>query len=71
MAEFRSEKNPPEVSVASEIVREITGPHASEPLKRLFLALEAVRQQARTLKEEIAREFERLGLSLPDDEDES
>jgi hypothetical protein len=67
MAEVRSQKRPPDVSVAEEIARDIRDPHAAENLKHLYLALEAVQQQARTLSENIARELATLGLPTPDE----
>jgi hypothetical protein len=62
MAEMHSKAGPPYVSVADEIARNISDPRAAEDLKHLYLALEAVQQQARTLSEQILRELERLGL---------
>jgi hypothetical protein len=62
MAEMHSRAGPPYVSVADEIARNISDPRAAEDLKHLYLALEAVQQQARTLSEQILRELERLGL---------
>ncbi len=71
MVEARSRKHPPDVSVAEEIARNISDPLAAENLKHLYLALEAVQQQARTLSERIARELETLGLPAPTDTVES
>ena len=68
MAEARSQKQPPDVSVADEIARDIRDPHAAENLKHLYLALEAVQKQARTLSENIARELATLGLPAPDEQ---
>jgi hypothetical protein len=68
MAEARSQKRPPDVSVADEIARNIRDPNAAENLKHLYLALEAVQQQARTLSENIARELATLGLPAPDEQ---
>jgi hypothetical protein len=62
MAEIRSRAGPPELSVADEIASKISDPRAAEDLKHLYLAIEAVQQQARTLSEQIARELERFGL---------
>jgi hypothetical protein len=62
MAEMRSRAGPRELSVADEIASKISDPRAAEDLKHLYLALEAVQQQARTLSEQISRELERLGL---------
>jgi hypothetical protein len=62
MAEMRSKAGPPYVSIADEIASNISDPRAAEDLKHLYLALEAVQQQARTLSEQILRELERLGL---------
>ena len=62
MAVMRSKAGPPDVSVADEIASNISDPRAAEDLKHLYLALEAVQQQARTLSEQISRELERLGL---------
>ncbi len=62
MAEMRSKAGPPYASIADEIAGNISDPRAAEDLKHLYLALEAVRQQARTVSEQILRELERLGL---------
>jgi hypothetical protein len=53
MAEMRSRTGPPELSVADEIASKISDPRAAEDLKHLYLALEAVQQQARTLSEQL------------------
>jgi hypothetical protein len=50
MAEMHSRAGPPYVSVADEIARNISDPRAAEDLKHLYLALEAVQQQARANK---------------------
>ncbi len=65
MADIPSHKNPSEMPSDGEILEGMTGVGDAERLHRLRLALETVRQQAKTLNEEIAQEMDRLGVPLP------
>ena len=65
MADVRSQKNPPDVSIVNEIARITHDSAALDELTRIYLSLEAVRQQVRTLREEMARQLAQLGLPAP------
>ena len=65
MADVRSQKNPPDLSIVNEIAPDTHDSAAPDELTRMYLALEAVRQQARTLGEEMARQLAKLGLPAP------
>jgi hypothetical protein len=68
MADVRSQKQPPDVSIVNEIARQISDPKALDDLTHLYLSLEAVRQQARTLSEEVRQRLAKLGLPSPFEE---
>jgi len=62
MGDIPSSKPPPDVWPEGEIIDEISWSTDPERLRRLRLALEMVRQQAKTLNEEITQKMDRLGL---------
>jgi hypothetical protein len=67
MADIPRGKTPPDMWPDGEILEGMTWADETRGLQQLRLAFEVVRQQAKTLTEEVTQEMDRLGLPLPTD----